>query len=313
MTAIPTTIPHGRTAQRLTWPHLPPTIRALIEERCGSPVVDAASQGGGFTPGFASVLTCADGGKHFVKAASAKAQKLFADSYREEARKLQVLPAEVPAPQLSWLHDGDWVVLGIEYVEGRAPRRPWRQAELDAALDALEVVARELTPAPEDLHLTSFADELAGWPEYWEHVAATRPELPRLADAAALAAGFADVTGGDTVVHMDVRDDNMLLRPDGTAVFCDWNWPTRGAAWLDTLFMLIGPCGDGLDVDAVLATRALARDVPAEHVDIVLALVIGYYFKSADDPVPPTSPHIRDHQRWQGEVLWRWLCERRGW
>ena len=26
-----------------------------------------------------------------------------------------------------------------------------------------------------------------------------------------------------------------------------------GAAWLDTLFLLIGPRGDGLDVDAVLA------------------------------------------------------------
>ena len=96
-------------------------------------------------------------------------------------------------------------------------------------------------------------------------------------------------------------------------MFCDWNWPAVGAAWLDSLFLLIGPRGDGLDVDAVVAARPLTRDVPAEHVDAVLALVIGYFFKSGDDPVPPTSPHIRDHQRWQGEVLWQWLCERRGW
>ena len=160
MTAIPTTIPHGRTAQRLTWPHLPQHVRALVEEHCGSPVVDAVSQGGGFTPGFASVLTCADGSKHFVKAASAKAQRMFADSYREEARKLRALPASVPAPRLLWVEDGDWVVLETEYVEARPPRRPWRPADLDAALDALEVVARELTPAPDDLHLDTFADEL---------------------------------------------------------------------------------------------------------------------------------------------------------
>jgi len=227
--------------------------------------------------------------------------------------KLQVLPVGVPAPRLRWLHDGDWVVLGIEYVEGRAPRRPWRQGELDAALDALEVVARELTPAPDDLDLSPFAEELADWPAYWEHMAATRPELPHLADAAALAAGFGERVGGDTVVHTDVRDDNVLLRPDGTAVYCDWNWPTVGAAWLDTLLMLIGPCGDGLDVDAVLAARPLTREVPPDDVDAVLALVIGYFFKSADDPVPPTSPYLRDHQLWQGEVLWRWLCDRRGW
>ncbi len=313
MAAIPTTIPHGRTAQRLTWPHLPPAVRALVEERCGSPVVDAASQGGGFTPGFASVLTCADGTRHFVKAASAKAQRVFAESYREEARKLQALPDTVPAPRLLWLEDGDWVVLGLEHVDGRTPRRPWRQADLDAGLDALEVVARELTPVPEGLHLDSFADELATWPAYWEHVAATRPELRHLDEAADLADRFAEGTEGETVVHMDVRDDNMLVRRDGTAVFCDWNWPTRGAAWLDSLFLLIGPRGDGLDTDAVVASRPLLRDVPAEHIDAVLALVIGYFLKSADDPVPPTSPYLRDAQRWQGEVLWQWLGERRGW
>jgi hypothetical protein len=29
--------------------------------------------------------------------------------------------------------------------------------------------------------------------------------------------------------------------------------------------------------------------------------------------VPPTSPYIRDAQRWQGDVVWDWLSERRGW
>ena len=37
---------------------------------------------------------------------------------------------------------------------------------------------------------------------------------------------------------------------------------------------------------------------------MVLALVTGYFLKSADDPVPPTSPFLRDVQRWQGEVCW---------
>jgi aminoglycoside phosphotransferase (APT) family kinase protein len=310
---IPTTIPLGRTARRLTWPHLPPAVRALVEERCGSPVVDAASQDGGFTPGFASVLTCADGSRHFVKAASTKAQRLFAESYREEARKLRALPTTVPAPRLLWVEEGDWVVLGIEYVEARSPHRPWRQADLDAAMDALEVVASELTPVPDEMSLEPFADEVASWPAYWQLDSLTRLALPHAEEAAALAARFAEVARGDTVVHTDVRDDNMLVRPDGSAVFCDWNWPTKGAAWLDSLFMLIGPRGDGVDVDTVLASRPLTRGVPADDIDSVLALVAGYFLKSADDPVPLTSPHLRDHQRWQGEVVWAWLCERRGW
>lgn len=311
---IPTTIPHGRTARRLEWSHLPPHVRSLVEDHCGSPVTSAESQGAGFTPGFASVLTCADGTRHFVKAASTKAQRLFAQSYREEARKLAALPETAPAPRLLWVHDADdWVVLGLEHVEARAPRRPWRRADLDRTLDMLARVADALTPVPDGLALDPVEGEFAGWPASWDHVRATRADLPHLDEAATLAGRFAEACAGDTVVHTDVRDDNVLLCSDGRTLLCDWNWPVRGAAWLDSLFLLIGPRGDGLDVDEVLRAHPLTRDVPAEDVDTALALVTGYFLKSADDPVPPTSPYIRDAQRWQGEVCWDWLCERRGW
>lgn len=305
--------PPGRTARRLEWEFLPAPLRTYVERRCGSPVVSAESQGAGFTPGFASVLTCEDGSKHFVKAASVKAQRLFADSYREEARKLAALPGTVPAARLLWLLDDDWVVLGLQHVEARNPGRPWRRADLDACLDACETVADELTPAPEGMALDPFAAEFASFLDAWDHVRTTQPALPHLEEAAALAARYAEVTAGDTVVHTDLRDDNFLLDGDGLAWICDWNWPVRGAAWLDSLFTLIGPRGDGLDVDPVIAERRLLRDVPPDHLDSALALVTGYFFKQRDEPVPPTSPHLRDHQSWQGDVCWAWLCERRGW
>ncbi|MFC5178493.1 phosphotransferase [Nocardioides taihuensis] len=306
-------VPSGRTARRLEWPHLPPNLRAYVERHCGSPVVEAVSQGAGFTPGFASVLTCEDGSRHFVKAASVKAQRMFADSYREEARKLAALPPEVAAPRLLWFLDDDWVVLGVEHVEARHPARPWDADDLGACLDALAMVAEQLTPAPEGLGLDAFVDELADWPSFWDHLRTTQPDLPHLEEAAALAAGFAEGCAGDTVVHTDVRDDNVLIDGAGKVWFCDWNWPTAGAAWLDSVFLLIGPRGDGVDVETVIAGRPLLRDVPREHVDAVLALVTGYFLRQADEPVPRSSPFIREHQRWQGQVCWDWLCERRGW
>lgn len=311
---IPTTIPHGRTARRLEWPFLPPAVRRAVESRCGSPVVGTESQGAGFTPGFASVLHCADGSRHFVKAASTKAQRMFAESYRDEARKLAALPPGVPAPRLLWTLDvEDWVVLGIEYVDARHPRRPWQEADLRRSLDLLATTAEALTPAPPGLDLDDVASEFAEWPAHWEHIGRTQPDFPHLEEASALAARHREATAGSTLVHTDVRDDNILVCADGRTLLCDWNWPVVGAGWLDTLFLLIGPRGDGLDVDAVLAREPLTRDVPAEHVDIVLALVTGYFFRQADQPVPHTSPHIREHQLWQGEVTWEWLAERRGW
>jgi aminoglycoside phosphotransferase (APT) family kinase protein len=310
----PSPLPHGRTARRLEWAHLPPMVRGAIEERCGSAVATATSQNSGFTPGFASVLACEDGSRHFVKAASTKAQRAFAEAYREEARKLAALPEAAPAPRLLWSLDvDDWFALSTEYVEARAPRRPWRQRDLQRCLDALLAAVPVLTPPPADLDLPHASEELAEWPGYWDHLRATRPDLPHLEEAAALAARYVEAMSGETLVHTDVRDDNLLLTTDGRALLCDWNWPMVGAPWLDSLFLLIGPRGDGLDVAAVIAGHSLLSAVPDESIDIVLALITGYFLKSADDPVPPTSPFIRDAQRWQGEVCWAWLCERRGW
>ena len=147
MTTYPA--PVGRTARRLEWPFLPPTLRTEIEGHCGSPVVEAHSQGSGYTPGFASVLVCQDGSRHFVKAASVKAQRMFAESYREEARKLALLPA-LGARAAAAVDDRARLggARASTHVAARQPYRPWQRADLDACLDSLELVAAELTPAP---------------------------------------------------------------------------------------------------------------------------------------------------------------------
>ena len=314
VTVGPHPVPHGRTARRIEWSHLPPRVRSAVEDRTGAPVTKAESRTSGFTPGLASVLTCEDGSRHFVKAASTKAQRMFAEAYREEARKLAALPEGAPAARLLWTLDvDDWFVLGLEHVDSRQPRRPWRQADLDASLDALELVVDLLTPPPAALGLDGLVEEFAAFPGYWDHLRTSRPDLTHLDEAAALAARYDEVVVGPTLVHTDVRDDNVLIRPDGTALLCDWNFPCVGADWVDTLLLMVGPRGDGLDVEQVLASRPLTRDVPAESIDIVLALLTGYFLRQAEEPVPPTSPHLRDHQRWQGEVCWDWLSERRGW
>lgn len=304
-------LPHGRTARRLEWPLLPPVLRSMIERRIGSPVVTADSAGAGYTPGFASVLTCRDGTRHFVKAASKKAQRPFADSYREEVRKLGALPPGLPVPRLLWSHEDDlWVVLELEYVEGANPARPWNPTELDTCLNSLEELAERLTPPP--MRLQTFAEEFADCLPAWDHVRRVSADLPHLEDAAALASGFAAATAGRTVVHTDARDDNFLLS-DGRALLCDWNWPVVGASWVDTVLLLISAHGDGLDADAILGSRPLTRDVDPGSIDSLLALVAGFFLERRDQPVPNSSPYLRAHQSWYAEATWSWLTARRGW
>jgi len=307
-------VPHGRTARRLEWHHLPPAVRSMIEGRLGSPVVTAESQGAGFTPGFASRLTGAGGERLFVKAASKKAQRPFAETYAEEARKLRLLPSGLPAPELLWSHEDDlWVVLGFVCIDGDNPRRPWQAAELNACLDMLEVVADVLDPVPRGLDLHLITDDLPALVTGWDYVRNAHPDWPHLKEAAALARSYLDIPGQHRFVHSDVRDDNCLIETSGRALLCDWNWPALGPPWLDTLDLLASAYGDGVDVDGIIATRPLTKDVDPAHIDAAIAQLCGFMLKSRDRPESPTSPYIHVHARWYSEVCWSWLAHRRGW
>jgi hypothetical protein len=52
---------------RVAWEELPEAVRAAIEKVCGAPVEAASTQPGGFSPGAAARLRCADGTRWFVK------------------------------------------------------------------------------------------------------------------------------------------------------------------------------------------------------------------------------------------------------
>jgi aminoglycoside phosphotransferase (APT) family kinase protein len=287
-------------------------VRRMVEDRFGTGVVQARSAGSGYTPGCASVLTGADGRRIFLKAASRRAQRPFAEAYALEARRLRELPDGLPVPRLLWSHEDDlWVVLAQEYVDGANPVRPWDPSQLDLCLDGLEVVAAG--PTPPTVRLNTFAHDFADFPACWDFVRGTAPEWPHLDEAAALAGHCEQATAGDRLVHTDARDDNFLVTPDGVVYLCDWNFPVVGAAWIDTVCLLMSAFGDGVDVDAVLAQRPLTRDVDPEHVDVLLALLCGYFLERRVQPAPYSSPHLRDHQDWYAEVSWAWLARRRGW
>ncbi len=305
-------LPYGATTRRLDWMLLPPHIRRLVEDRFGTTVVDWESAGAGYTPGCATALLGANGRRMFLKAASKRAQRPFAEAYAAEAAQLRELPSGLPVPGLLWTHEDDlWVLLALEHVEHRNPVRPWSPDELDRCLDTLEVLAQSLTPPP--VVLATYADELADEARCWEHVRRTVPAWPHLDEAEELAARVPTATAGNTLVHTDARDDNFLLAADGRTLLCDWNWPTRGAAWIDTVTLLIGPSGDGLDVDRVLAERSLTRHVAADDIDALLALLAGFFLERRDAPVPNSSPYLRRHQAWFAQATWSWLARRRGW
>ncbi len=308
-------VPHARTARRLHWEHLPPLVRREVERRLGSPVEDAVSQDSGFTPGFASRLVGRDGRRVFLKAAHRTAQRAYAAAYAQEARLLRRLPVDrLPATRLAWVEEDleGWTVVAFEDVEGRPPHRPWTARDLDACLDALARVAdARIDPGP--LALEPLHEELPTFVTGWDLVGRAGDEWPHLEELRDLAHAYPDLPDLDSFVHTDARDDNFVVRPDGSVLLCDWNWPARGPRWLDTVNLLVSVHGDGLDVTRLVAEHPTTVGVPDDHLDSFVAALGGFMAEGDLHPVPSTSPHLGTHRRWWAAACWSWLATRRGW
>ncbi|HEU5110531.1 MAG TPA: aminoglycoside phosphotransferase family protein, partial [Micromonosporaceae bacterium] len=174
--------PYHVTAERPGWSSLPAALRTAVAERLGAPVVTTAPTGAGFTRGFAAVLGTATGERAFVKAADLRTLPHVADWYAREAAITARLPTAVPAARPRWtLRAGGWFAVCFDAVDGHVPKLPWREAELDAALDAWAVAAAALRDPPADLlavGLPRLAGLLREDLSCWQEAAAGRAPMP---------------------------------------------------------------------------------------------------------------------------------------
>jgi hypothetical protein len=309
----------GNGGNRLGWADLPDTVRKSIEVAVGSSVVDAVSQPGGFSPGLAARLRLADGRRVFAKAVTGFAHALT--FYRREASVARRLPATVAAPRLLWSGDGDdWAALVFADVDGHTPPLPWRPADWRRVHDAVVALSADLTPSPVDLPAVGDNDELfTGWRslaahpelvarlESWELGAWAREHLGRLA---ALEAAGPSAAAGSTLVHCDLRADNILLAGD-RVLFVDWPHACTGAPWVDLMGMLPSVAMQGGPSPAeVWRTSPLAADADPAAVDAMLAAITGFFVFGSLSPAPPGLPTLRRFQRLQGEPALAWLRSR---
>jgi aminoglycoside phosphotransferase (APT) family kinase protein len=310
---------------RLPYADLPAAVRAGIEAALGSPVVSATTRPGGFSPGTAAVVTCADGSRAFVKAVGTPLNPQTHLLHRREALVAGALPASLPVPALRWsgeFTDGNdvWVGLVFDVVDGEPPARPWTPVAAAAVVDALAELAEAATPCPVP-GLTTVAERLADDLAEWSLLAAEPPadldawersHLVWLAGGPERLAASGELAG-DTLVHLDIRADNLLVTADGGVVVVDWPWAAQDAAWVDTvLFALDAAVHGGVDPEALVAGAPLvAKADPAAVTDLVLGLG-GMWAAAMRRPDPPDLPTVRAFQRRFHDAALAWGRRRAG-
>ena len=281
-----------------------PRAIAIASELLGSPVISHTTASGGYTHAFRAVAQTSDGRSAFIKAATDDAT---ASWLRLEHQRYTELSGTGFMPQCVGWRDGPRPVLVLaDYSHGHWPP-PWRPGDVELVLAALEELGRvdasEAVPSLE---------AFPGLFESWEVVAADPAPflslgvvepvwLDRYLDVLVEAAASVPF-GGDAVVHLDIRSDNLVF-VDGRALLIDWNWARRGNPLIDKAFWL-----PSLHAEGGPAPDVLMPDAPG-----YAALVSGFFAAKAGMPVaPPRTAAIRDIQIAQLMTSLPWACRALG-
>ena len=300
-----------RGSRRPEWPELPADLRNRIEDELGSAVVASASRAGGWSPGSADVVELADGRRAFVKTADALVNDRTVQMHRREATVLRLLGGRVVPELVAVVDAPPWFALVVGAIDGRHPDpASWRDTA--AVLDAVAALpdgpgGRAAAPLRGGARRRTRAAGTG-----CSRTASRRPrrrerDLHRLA---ALAEGMPEALHGDSVVHGDLRIDNVLVDTSGRGRLIDWPSATVGARWLDAVTYLMdvrhlgGPVTEGL-------RHPVLQDVEPDRLDVWLAVLGAYFLDSARRPRPAGLPGLREYQRAQGATVLAWLLERR--
>jgi Ser/Thr protein kinase RdoA (MazF antagonist) len=291
-----------------------------LERWLDARIVSAETQPGGFSPGIAARVTTDDGRRVFLKAVGPRPNPDSPRFHRNELRVVSSMPHDVAVPRLLWSLDegeGGWVVLVLEDVEGRQPSLPWRADELERVIEEVAALAEALTPSPvaADPAGKMLATSINSW-----HLLRDDPReglddwsarnLDRLVT---LEEQVAEAVAGETLVHLDIRADNLLLTDDRVYVV-DWPHAHVGARWLDAItFAPSVAMQGGSEPEELLARWPGVGEADPAAVTAAVASVAGFFTQRALLPAPPGLPTLRSFQAAQGDVARAWLARRTGW
>lgn len=256
-------------------------------------------KGGGYAASFRAVAELADGRTVFVKAG---AEEVTSGFLRDELRVYAELSGPF-MPELVGMDDGEPPLLVLEDLRTGHWPPPWDEPSIAAVRETLAAVAA--TPPPAWLPpITDEADSmLGGWreversPEPFLALGVCSAQwLERALSVLRDAAETASI-GGESLLHLDVRSDNICLAERG-AVLVDWNWAHVGNPALDVAFWLPSLADEGGPRPDELLPEAGG----------LTAVVAGFFAARAGLPAPPTAPHVRAVQLSQLRIALPWAA-----
>jgi Phosphotransferase enzyme family len=283
----------------LPWDRAPAAVHAWAEGLIG-PIVEAVSAPGGMSAGCVARLRSANGERVFVKATGSRPNARTPELYRREARVVAILPPISYRPAWRGTYDdGDWMALAFDDVEGHYPDL-YDAGDRRAVQTLLARQAEELRgfQAP----VSGFDQLVRRWLETW-HAPGVHEIQPawlvaRRAELADRIAGAPERVPAEQLIHWDVRNDNLLIRPSGEVVIFDWGMSRIGPAWADLFLLALDRAEDPeFDHEVRQIGELVGAGPPDELVDELLVLLgtrLAYFARHRPEPGLPAISAFRE-------------------
>jgi hypothetical protein len=232
-----------------------PSVLERIQKLMASPPVAWRTMHKGYTAAETWIMAFESGKSAFVKHATDEQTAAWLKSERSvyEAVQGDFLP-----DLLGW-DGGDFPILILEDLSHAGTVPPWTEEAVERVFALLEVLER--TKLPESFRpLTDYPEPFDGWrqiakrPAPFLKLGLTTSAWLDTALPTLLQAEAAVDLSGDSLVHTDLRSDNIFFHRDLTMLI-DWNWACRGnskfdlVSWLPSMHAEGGPAPWEFTVD----------------------------------------------------------------
>jgi hypothetical protein len=265
---------------------LTPDLLPRFERILGQPVTIENVIRRGYTPALRLRARLQDGNTVFIKCGITD---LTAEWLRKEYAVYTALVAPFLCRMVAWEDDADFPFLVLEDLSEAFWPPPWTPRQIGMVRDMLARLAEFSLPGllslAEDTSITNGWAEVADEPEEFLSLQIASPAWLDRALPVLLSVDGKQVLRGQSLVHSDVRSDNLCIVGD-RVVLVDWNLACSGHPLADLAFWL-----PSLETEGGPAPETILPDGAP-----FAALLSGYFAARAGQPVIPDAPLVRTVQ-----------------
>lgn len=202
-------------------------LLTLLSHTLNDPISSMRPVSGGYTLAKRFIATGTEN-SYFIKQAT---DELTAKRLRLEHAFYTAVKSPYIPEYIAWI-DCEFPILVLEDLSRCSVAPPWTEKRVRHVLTALDSI-HALPPPPGIGSAEIMREEFSRWSDLAarpDFLASLRKDIPWLTDGHVRQLADAEkkvVLIGDSIVHMDIRSDNLLFKDDRAVIF-DWDWNVKG-------------------------------------------------------------------------------------